>query len=102
MLRAIADYHIIGVETTLSFGRYVLEHVGFVSGDFDTNFVKNHFFPEQLAKQNSQEATIAVQVAAFLLSQKGANSAAPVAQNISSCDGNNTSPSLWKLRSNFP
>jgi propionyl-CoA carboxylase alpha chain len=97
MLRAIADYQIIGVETTLSFGRYVLEHSAFVSGDFDTNFVKNHFIPEQLARQNSEEATVAAQLAAFLLAQKGANTGAA----STAAQEHSASVSLWKLRPNF-
>jgi acetyl-CoA carboxylase biotin carboxylase subunit len=43
MLQAIERYVIIGVETTLPFGRFVLEHEAFVSGEFDTHFVQTHF-----------------------------------------------------------
>ncbi len=32
-----------GVETTLDFGRFVLDHEAFVSGNFDTGFVGTHF-----------------------------------------------------------
>jgi propionyl-CoA carboxylase alpha chain len=31
------------VKTTLDFGKYVLKHPAFRSGDFDTNFVKHYF-----------------------------------------------------------
>jgi len=41
-IRAINDYQISGVKTTLDFGIYVLKHDAFKSGDFDTNFVKLH------------------------------------------------------------
>ena len=41
MIRAIEDYKVAGVETTLSFGKYVMQHPAFISGDFDTHFVKN-------------------------------------------------------------
>ncbi|NDD48151.1 MAG: biotin carboxylase, partial [Flavobacteriia bacterium] len=43
MLEAIERYVIIGVETTLPFGRFVLEHEAFVSGEFDTHFVQTYF-----------------------------------------------------------
>ncbi|MAO32978.1 MAG: biotin carboxylase [Crocinitomicaceae bacterium] len=42
-LSAIDAYEISGVKTTLDFGKYVLMHEAFVSGDFDTNFVKYYF-----------------------------------------------------------
>lgn len=43
MKNAIAAYHIGGVATTLPFGKFVLQHPAFVSGKFDTHFVKEHY-----------------------------------------------------------
>lgn len=40
---AIDEYQIAGIKTTLDFGKFVLKHPAFVSGDFDTNFVKHYF-----------------------------------------------------------
>lgn len=48
MLRAIDDYIISGVETTLPFCRFALKHQAFASGNFDTHFVGNYFTPEKL------------------------------------------------------
>ena len=42
-IEAIDDYQISGLKTTLDFGKYVLSHEAFVSGNFDTNFVKHYF-----------------------------------------------------------
>lgn len=42
-IQAIDEYQISGLKTTLDFGKYVLKHPAFVSGDFDTNFVKHYF-----------------------------------------------------------
>ncbi len=42
-IEAIDDYQISGLSTTLDFGKYVLRHEAFISGDFDTNFVKTYF-----------------------------------------------------------
>jgi len=42
-LVAIDEYQISGVKTTLDFGKYVLKHPAFISGNFDTNFVKHYF-----------------------------------------------------------
>lgn len=43
MIAAINNYEISGVKTTLDFGKYVMMHSAFRSGDFDTNFVKHYF-----------------------------------------------------------
>ena len=50
--RAIDEYVIQGVETTLDFGRFVLDHPAFVSGKFDTGFVGAHFDAERFASYN--------------------------------------------------
>jgi propionyl-CoA carboxylase alpha chain len=42
-LKAINSYQISGLKTTLDFGKYLLKHEAFTSGDFDTNFVKRYF-----------------------------------------------------------
>lgn len=42
-LIAIDQYQISGLKTTLDFGKYVLKHPAFRSGNFDTNFVKHYF-----------------------------------------------------------
>jgi acetyl/propionyl-CoA carboxylase alpha subunit len=59
MLRAIRDYKIVGVETTLDFCTFVLNHKAFVSGDFDTGFIKNFFTPELLNQSSEQLAEVA-------------------------------------------
>ncbi|WP_299336227.1 acetyl/propionyl/methylcrotonyl-CoA carboxylase subunit alpha [uncultured Psychroserpens sp.] len=63
MIKAIDNYHIKGVQTTLPFGRFVCEHEAFKSGDFDTHFVKNYYSPSLLEEQHKKEAEIAAKVA---------------------------------------
>ena len=56
MKRAIDEYQITGVATTLPFGTYVMNHPAFRSGQFDTHFIKHHYRPEDvLPKGNDQE-----------------------------------------------
>jgi len=43
MIEAIDNYHIKGVANTLSFGKFVMNHKAFITGEFDTNFVKTHY-----------------------------------------------------------
>lgn len=71
MIRAIEDYKIFGVETTLGFCRFALEHKAFISGDFDTNFVKNYFTPEKLHRElDEDEAKAALVVLANLFEHR--------------------------------
>ena len=55
MIRAIDDYTIIGVNTTLSFGKFVMKHPLFIKGKFDTHFVKNHFDINKLDNYDKSE-----------------------------------------------
>lgn len=59
MKNAIDDYHIEGVATTLPFGKFVMEHEAFQSGNFDTGFVKAYYEVEQLKAKLEIEAEIA-------------------------------------------
>lgn len=63
MLKAIEDYQIEGVQTTLPFGKFVFEHEAFRSGNFDTHFVKNYYSPDVLNKKAEEEARIAAVIA---------------------------------------
>lgn len=66
MIRAIAEYEITGIETTLSFGNFVMQHDAFRSGNFDTQFVEKYFKPELLEEYDDMEAMVAaVMVAKF-------------------------------------
>ncbi len=74
MIRAIDDYEITGIETTLGFCRYVMEHQAFRSGDFDTKFVEKYFIPEVLQGiPVPDEEQLAAVLAASLLQQTKTN-----------------------------
>jgi propionyl-CoA carboxylase alpha chain len=95
MLRAIQEYKITGVETTLPFGTFVLQHEAFLSGKFDTHFVQQHFKPEMLVKEDADEAAVAAFMGALMVAQK------PKAQGVpSGSTGGNTGTGLspWKIR----
>ncbi len=55
MLRAISEYNIVGVKTTLPFGEFVMRHPAFVDGSFTTKFVEQYFKPEMLQKEVTDE-----------------------------------------------
>jgi len=92
MLRAIAEYDISGIETTLAFGEFVLNHESFISGKFDTKFVENYFTPEKLKGKNAkEEQEIAGVLAAMLVKE--------TKQGVEQSTQSNTgSQNKWKRR----
>jgi acetyl-CoA carboxylase biotin carboxylase subunit len=90
MIRAIDDYHITGVETTLSFCRFVLNHEAFVSGNFDTHFIKHYFTPQMLVKGNKEEEELAAIMAAAFLKEA-------VEKKLHSSSGEEARRSAWKV-----
>jgi propionyl-CoA carboxylase alpha chain len=54
-IEAIDNYQISGVKTTLDFGKFVLKHPAFRSGDFDTNFIKHYFHDPYIVNSAMKE-----------------------------------------------
>lgn len=63
MQKAIQDYQVQGIQTTLPFGSFVCEHDAFRSGNFDTHFVKKYYSPDALKEKQEEEAKIAALIA---------------------------------------
>ncbi len=70
MIRAIEDYKITGIETTLSFGTFVMKHPAFREGHFDTKFIEKYFEPEMLKSSNPELHEAAAYAAGSLFFQK--------------------------------
>ena len=71
MRRAIHEYKIIGLETTLPFCDFVLQHPEFIDGTFTTKFVEAHFTPDVLERDiGDDEAEIAALMANELMKKK--------------------------------
>jgi acetyl-CoA carboxylase, biotin carboxylase subunit len=77
MLRAIDDYKIRGVETTLDFCKFVLKHDAFISGNFDTGFINKYFTPESLKTESEELMTVAALAGAMIF--EGRNNAVKLA-----------------------
>ncbi|HNN27110.1 MAG TPA: acetyl-CoA carboxylase biotin carboxylase subunit [Chitinophagales bacterium] len=84
--KAIIDYNIVGVKTTLPFGEFVLHHSAFTTGNFDTKFVDNYYHPSKI---NKTELTLATLIAAKLFEEKG-----QTFEHVS--DGNIKNETNWK------
>jgi acetyl-CoA carboxylase biotin carboxylase subunit len=87
LTRAIEEFKINGIETTLAFGKWAINHPKFVEGDFDTHFIPNYYTPEVLQQKNSEE-----EEAAALLSLHVFEEINTIQQAI------NTNSSAWTSR----
>ena len=70
MIRAIDEYDITGIQTTLSFGKFVMQHEAFTSGKFDTHFVSKYFNTDSLKHDNEDEAMLAALTTILLLQKE--------------------------------
>lgn len=70
MIRAIHEYDITGIQTTLSFGKFVMQHPAFTSGKFDTHFVGKYFNADSLKTDNEEEAMLAALTAVLFLQKE--------------------------------
>jgi acetyl-CoA carboxylase biotin carboxylase subunit len=87
MIRAINEYEITGLETTLGFCQFVMKHEAFRSGNFDTRFVENYFKPQQLQQDYlPEEEKLAALLAVSLIQQQKTTNVSPEKQQTS----------LWK------
>jgi len=87
MIRAIDEYQITGVKTTLPFCKFVMEHDAFASGNFDTGFVADHFKPEMLDEVDEAELEVAALMTVF--AEKSPKASVP-------SSGSESNISRWK------
>jgi acetyl-CoA carboxylase biotin carboxylase subunit len=88
--RAIKEYVITGIETTLSFGEFVLTHDAFLSGKFDTHFIQKFFNPEEMKNVEMTDEELSVLASAavsFFMQNKS--------ENISAVSAKDHSESKW-------
>ena len=89
-IRAIDEYEITGLETTLGFCKYVMHHDAFRSGDFDTKFVEKYFKPEFLeGKPVDAEEVLAAVLATQVINE--------IKKAPSKTEKINSSTSNWKI-----
>lgn len=70
MLRALAEFRIVGVRTTIPFCAAVLEHESFRSGSYNTGFVAEYFDPKLLGAPRDGELAAAALTAAHVTLRK--------------------------------
>ena len=82
MIRALDEYGVSGVPTTIGFCRFVMTHESFASGLFSTHFVDDHFSADRIDSLNEtlkEDLAIAAALYADLHKHASSTGSAPVA-----------------------
>jgi propionyl-CoA carboxylase alpha chain len=69
MVRALDEYEVAGMATTIPFCRFAMQHEGFRAGDFTTHFVDEEFAPEMLQVDDSERDELAALAATLYYRQ---------------------------------
>lgn len=64
LCRAVDEYYIKGIQTTLGFGKWAVQTEPFRTGKFDTKFIEKHFKPELLQDKNAELDAVAALMSA--------------------------------------
>lgn len=91
LCRAVDEYYVRGIKTTLGFGKWAVQTEPFRSGNFDTGFIGKYFKPEYLTEDNEDLDKVAALLSAYTWEneKKPLSAAATV---------NNNGNSNWKTR----
>jgi len=65
MRRALREYKILGIKTTIPFHLRVLQNETFLKGDYDTTFIDTKFDKEELKRRQNSDPTVAIIAAAL-------------------------------------
>ena len=90
MQRALLEFSIEGVKSTIPFCQFVMNHKNFIDGDINTRFIDKHLLTDSLSLGTEAEMEAAA-VAAVLIHSRGVNREA-VRMN-----GSNDRGSTWKV-----
>ena len=94
MERALDEYEIAGVTTTIPFCAFAMRHDAFRSGQFSTHFVDDHFDPAALAPDNETHDTVAALAATLYRATQQTDEAPAI--DAGSPNGRTMSP--WRRR----
>ena len=66
LCRAVDEYYIQGIQTTLSFGKWAVRTEPFRTGNFDTKFIEKYFKPELLLAHDPETEEVAALLSSFV------------------------------------
>ncbi|MFA6151433.1 MAG: acetyl-CoA carboxylase biotin carboxylase subunit [Chitinophagaceae bacterium] len=90
MSRAIDEYQIQGIQTTLSFGKWAIHTDPFKKGQYDTKFIEKFFKPEYLVQSNPEAEKVAALLGAMIWEKEK--------KPLNSVAMTNGAVSKWKMR----
>lgn len=91
LCRAIDEYYIQGIQTTLGFGKWAVRTEPFRTGKFDTKFIDKHFKPEYLQEEDPAAIEIAALLSGIVWEEKKQ-------QKKTVVESANGTGSNWKLK----
>jgi acetyl-CoA carboxylase biotin carboxylase subunit len=71
MKRALFEYYVEGIKTTIPFHKAVMESDAFLRGEFDTGFVEHEFFPKYAGRRMEIPEIAAIAAALLAHSEAG-------------------------------
>ncbi|RMF83949.1 MAG: ATP-grasp domain-containing protein, partial [Nitrospinota bacterium] len=92
MRRALAEYQIAGIKTTIPFHRWVMENESFMRGDFDTEFIDREYRVQVAGPKQKELILLAAAIGAFYRERRKGEVVSPPA-----ADGINP----WKAMGRF-
>jgi acetyl-CoA carboxylase biotin carboxylase subunit len=90
MRRALSEYRILGIETSIPFHQQVMDVTNFIGGSYDTSFIDKHF--SMIPEDFGQDSQVAAIVATLLTHQQRQQA---LATSATQSRAGTTSP--WKL-----
>ncbi len=96
MKRALDEYIISGVRTTIPFCKFVMDHPAFISADFSTHFVGDYFTEDAKQKLQPENLEDAAMIAAVLLSDLQNSKAGKSLANVET--GSENGSEWWQRR----
>ncbi|WP_272503169.1 acetyl-CoA carboxylase biotin carboxylase subunit [Salinibacter ruber] len=81
MIRALDEYEVASMATTIPFCRFAMEHEGFRAGDFTTHFVDEEFDPSALQLEDPERDELAALAATLYYAETQADEAPTIAAN---------------------
>jgi len=91
LCRAVDEYYIKGIHTTLAFGKWAVRTEPFRSGNFDTKFIDKYFKPEYLLPEDAEAEEVAALLAAVIWEKERQSKKALGAATVAGSSG-------WKMR----
>ena len=90
--RAIDEYYVKGIKTTLQFGKWAVNVEAFRTGNYDTKFIEKYFKPELLSESNDDADEVAALLSSIVWEKNGTAKA-----SVATAGNGTRSFSKWKM-----